>query len=167
MDHAEQAVAFFWNDIKVAAKALLKSATQTGDELAAAIRAARQKTRRRLRIGDPPTFALSASSVLPAIVVAAIVPPPRNGRASGAHSGLRALDDGTATLHAINSYATNAVSARILNNLIAIRSFEEKWISNKPELGTEDKRRLVGSPAVIDLQCAFGGIKSAFRGIRE
>ena len=75
------------------------------------------------------------------------------------------LDDGTATLRAINSYATNAVSARILNNLIAIRSFEEKWISNKPELGP--KRRPVGSPAVIDLQCAFGGIKSfAFAGLR-
>jgi hypothetical protein len=59
VDHAEQAVAFFWNDIKVAAKALLKHKTQTGDELAAAIRAARQKTRRRLRIGDPPTFALA------------------------------------------------------------------------------------------------------------
>jgi hypothetical protein len=59
VDHAEQAVAFFWNDIKVAAKALLKHETQTGDELAAAIRAARQKTRRRLRIGDPPTFALA------------------------------------------------------------------------------------------------------------
>ena len=58
----------------------------------------------------------------------------------------------------INSYATNAVRARILNNLIAIRSFEEKWISNKPELGP--KRRPVGSPAVIDLQCAFGGIES-------
>src|ERR1700677_4377944 len=59
VDHAQQAVAFFWNDIKVAAKALLKHETQTGDELAAAIRAARQKTRRRLRIGDPPTFALA------------------------------------------------------------------------------------------------------------
>ena len=59
VDHAEQAVAFFWNDIKVAAKALLKHETQTGDELAAAIRAARQKTRRRLRIGDPPAFALA------------------------------------------------------------------------------------------------------------
>ena len=43
VDHAEQAVAFFWNDIKVAAKALLKHETQTGDELAAAIRAARQR----------------------------------------------------------------------------------------------------------------------------
>jgi hypothetical protein len=59
VDHAEQAVAFFWNDIKVAARALLTYETLTGDELAAAIRAARQKTRRRLRIGDPPTFALA------------------------------------------------------------------------------------------------------------
>jgi hypothetical protein len=59
VDHAEQAVAFFWNDIKVAARALLKRETLTGDELAAAIRAARQKARRRLRIGDPPAFALT------------------------------------------------------------------------------------------------------------
>jgi hypothetical protein len=59
VDHAEQAVAFFWNDIKVAARALLTYETLTGDELAAAIRAARQKTRRRLRIGDPPAFALA------------------------------------------------------------------------------------------------------------
>jgi hypothetical protein len=59
VDHAEKAVAFFWNDIKVAARALLTYETLTGDELAAAIRAARQKTRRRLRIGDPPAFALT------------------------------------------------------------------------------------------------------------
>ena len=59
VDNAEQAVAFFWNDIKVAARALLKHETLTGDELAAAIRAARQKTRRRLRLGDPPAFALA------------------------------------------------------------------------------------------------------------
>jgi hypothetical protein len=43
VDNAEQAVAFFWNDIKVAARALLKHETLTGDELAAAIRAARQR----------------------------------------------------------------------------------------------------------------------------
>jgi hypothetical protein len=59
VDHAELAVAFFWNDIKVAARALLKHETLTGDELAAAIRAARRKTRRRRRVGDPPAFALA------------------------------------------------------------------------------------------------------------
>jgi hypothetical protein len=59
VDHAEQAVAFFWSDIKVAARALLTHETLTGDELAAAIRAARRKTRRRFRIGDPPAFALA------------------------------------------------------------------------------------------------------------
>ena len=59
VDHAEQAVAFFWNDIKVAARAVLRHETLTGDELSAAIREARRKTRRRFRIGDPPAFALA------------------------------------------------------------------------------------------------------------
>lgn len=44
---AEQIVDFFWIDIKVAAKALLKHETLTGDEISAAIRAARRKKRRR------------------------------------------------------------------------------------------------------------------------
>jgi hypothetical protein len=59
VDLADQAVAFFWSDIKVAARALLTHETLTGDELAAAIRAARRKARRRFRIGDPPAFALA------------------------------------------------------------------------------------------------------------
>jgi len=58
VDHAEQIVDYFWIDIKVAAKALLKHETLSGDELAAVIRAARRKSRRRRRIGDPPAFAL-------------------------------------------------------------------------------------------------------------
>jgi len=54
VDHAEQIVDYFWIDIKVAAKALLKHETLTGDEMSAVIRAARRKSRRRCRIGDPP-----------------------------------------------------------------------------------------------------------------
>jgi ATP-dependent Zn protease len=56
-DHAEQIVDYFWADIKVAAKGLLKHETLTGDEISAMIRAARRKSRRRCRIGDPPAFA--------------------------------------------------------------------------------------------------------------
>jgi hypothetical protein len=59
VDVTEKAVTYFWNDIKVAAAALLKSETLTGDELAAVIRTARRRTRRRLRIGDPPAFGLA------------------------------------------------------------------------------------------------------------
>jgi hypothetical protein len=59
VDQAEQIVDYFWTDIKVAAKALLKHETLTGDEISAAIRAARRKSRRKCRIGDPPAFALS------------------------------------------------------------------------------------------------------------
>ena len=59
VDHAEGFVDYFWADIKVAAKALLKHETLTGDEILKAIRAARRKSRRRRRIGDPPEFALA------------------------------------------------------------------------------------------------------------
>jgi hypothetical protein len=59
VDQAEQIVDYFWTDIQVAAKALLKHETLTGDEISAAIRAARRKSRRKCRIGDPPAFALS------------------------------------------------------------------------------------------------------------
>jgi hypothetical protein len=58
VDRAEAIVDYFWNDIEAAAKALLKHETLSGDELAAVIRAARRKSRRRRRIGDPPAFAL-------------------------------------------------------------------------------------------------------------
>ena len=58
-DRAEQIVEYFCPDIKVVAKALLKHETLTGDEISAVIRAARRKSRRRRRIGDPPEFALS------------------------------------------------------------------------------------------------------------
>jgi hypothetical protein len=44
VDHAEQIVDYFWADIKVAAKALLKHETLTGDEISAAIRASRRKS---------------------------------------------------------------------------------------------------------------------------
>jgi ATP-dependent Zn protease len=57
---AEKVVDYFWPDIKATARALLKHETLTGDEISAAIRAARRKSRRRRRIGDPPAFALSA-----------------------------------------------------------------------------------------------------------
>jgi hypothetical protein len=57
VEHAEGIVDFFWSDIRVTAKALLKHETLTGDEISAAIRAARRSSRRR--IGDPPAFALS------------------------------------------------------------------------------------------------------------
>jgi ATP-dependent Zn protease len=59
VDKAEQIVDYFWTDIKVAAKALFKHETLTGDEISAVIRAARRKSRRRRRIGDPPEFALA------------------------------------------------------------------------------------------------------------
>jgi hypothetical protein len=64
-DHAEQTVDFFWLDIKVAAKALLKYEMLTGDEISAVIRAARRKNRRRCRTGDPPAFALSRPKAQP------------------------------------------------------------------------------------------------------
>src|SRR5258708_39222505 len=54
VDHAEGFVDYFWADIKGAAKALLKHDTLPGDEILKAIRAARRKSRRRRRIGDPP-----------------------------------------------------------------------------------------------------------------
>jgi hypothetical protein len=57
--HAEGIVDYFWADIRVAAKALLKHETLTGDEISAVIRAARRKSRRRRRIGDPLEFAAS------------------------------------------------------------------------------------------------------------
>lgn len=66
VDHAEHIVDYFWADIRVAAKALLKHGTLTGDEISAAIRAARRKSRRRLRIGDPPEFALKAPRAIAA-----------------------------------------------------------------------------------------------------
>jgi hypothetical protein len=55
----EKIVDYFWADIKVAAKALLKHGTLTGDEIAAVIREARRKSRRRPRTYDPPEFAAS------------------------------------------------------------------------------------------------------------
>jgi hypothetical protein len=58
-DRAEAFVEYFWPDIKVTAKALLEHETLTGDEISAMIRAARRKSRRRRRIGDPPDFALA------------------------------------------------------------------------------------------------------------
>jgi hypothetical protein len=60
VDRAEEIVDYFWTDIKVAAKALLKHETLTGDEISATIRAARRRSRRRCRVGDPPAFALSS-----------------------------------------------------------------------------------------------------------
>jgi hypothetical protein len=59
VDHAEGIVDDFWADIRVAAKALLKHETLTGDEISAVIRAAQRKSRRRRRIGDPLGFAAS------------------------------------------------------------------------------------------------------------
>jgi hypothetical protein len=59
VEHAEGIVDFFWADIEVAAKALLKYETVIGGEISAAIRAARRKSRRRRRVGDPPAFALT------------------------------------------------------------------------------------------------------------
>jgi hypothetical protein len=59
VDDIKKIVNYFWADIKVAAKALLKHETLTGDEIAAAIREARRKSRRRPRIYDPPEFAAS------------------------------------------------------------------------------------------------------------
>jgi hypothetical protein len=47
-------------DHKVTAKALLKHEALTGDEILTLIRAARRKSRRRCRTGDPPAFALMA-----------------------------------------------------------------------------------------------------------
>jgi hypothetical protein len=58
VDQAEQIIDYFWADITVAAKALLKHETLTGDEISAVVRAGRRKSRRRFRIGDPPAFAL-------------------------------------------------------------------------------------------------------------
>ena len=58
-EHANQIVEYFWRDIAVAAKALLKHKTMTGNEITNAIRAARQKSQRRCRAGDPPEFALA------------------------------------------------------------------------------------------------------------
>lgn len=55
---AKQGVDYFWLDIKAVAQALVKHETLTGDEMLTVIRAARQKTRRRQRMADPPTFAL-------------------------------------------------------------------------------------------------------------
>jgi hypothetical protein len=60
VDQAEQIVDYFWIDIRVAAKALLKHDTLTRDEIASVIRVARRKSRRCCRIGDPPAFALMA-----------------------------------------------------------------------------------------------------------
>ena len=60
VDDAEQIVDYFWADIVVAAKALRKHETLTGNEISAVIRAARRKSGRRCRIGDPPAFALAA-----------------------------------------------------------------------------------------------------------
>jgi hypothetical protein len=60
--NAERLVDFFWKDIEAGAKALVKHETLTGVEIAAAIRMARRKTRRRHRTGDPPTFALAGTN---------------------------------------------------------------------------------------------------------
>ena len=57
-DHALRIVDYFWNDIQVTAQALLKHRTMTGNEITSAIRAARKKSRRRCRAGDPPEFAV-------------------------------------------------------------------------------------------------------------
>ena len=59
VDHAEQIVDYFWADIRIAAKALFEHETLTGDENSAVIRAARRKSGRRCRTGDPPAFALT------------------------------------------------------------------------------------------------------------
>jgi hypothetical protein len=56
IDLAQKTVDYFWTDIKVAAKALLKHETLTGAEMLAAIREARRSSRRRLRVNDPPAF---------------------------------------------------------------------------------------------------------------
>jgi len=56
VDLAEKTVDYFWADIKVAAKALLKHETLTGDEITVAIRAARRRSGRRPRVYDPPEF---------------------------------------------------------------------------------------------------------------
>ena len=58
-EHAERIVDYFWDDITVAAKALLKHKTMTGAEITSAIRAERRRSRRRCRAGDPPEFALT------------------------------------------------------------------------------------------------------------
>jgi hypothetical protein len=64
VDLAEQIVDYFWADIRVAAKALHKHETLTGDEISAVIRAARRQSGRRCRIGDPPAFALTRAEDL-------------------------------------------------------------------------------------------------------
>jgi hypothetical protein len=64
VDYAEQIVDYLWADIKVVAKALLKYETLTGDEIAAAIRAARRKSGRRRRTGDPPAFTSSKAQAI-------------------------------------------------------------------------------------------------------
>jgi hypothetical protein len=58
VDLADAIVDYLWADIKVAAKALFEHETLTGDENSAVIRAARRKSGRRCRTGDPPAFAL-------------------------------------------------------------------------------------------------------------
>ena len=59
VDLADWIVDYLWADIRVAAKALHKHETLTGDEICAVIRAGRRKSGRRCRIGDPPAFALT------------------------------------------------------------------------------------------------------------
>jgi hypothetical protein len=57
-EHADQMIEYFWDDIAVTAKALLRHKSMSGDQITSAIRAARQESQRRCRPGDPPAFAL-------------------------------------------------------------------------------------------------------------
>jgi hypothetical protein len=53
---AKQVGDYFWTDSRIAAKALLKHETLTGDEISAVIRAARRKGGRRRRTAGPPAL---------------------------------------------------------------------------------------------------------------